>query len=152
VGHPLPRTRRIASPSFDRSVGADVLALGLAGLAAPFLVPPNVGAGVMFVLLAAALATANRRRTVGAYEGDDALVVRGFLATTAVPWEVCASVEVVRDPWLPWLRTAAVRRDDGRRVPVTALRHRGVPTAEVLNLTRIVREHREARSREPWSD
>jgi hypothetical protein len=147
----LPRTRRIASPSFDRSVGFDVLALGLLALAAPF-VAPSVGAYLMLGLFAAAAAVANRRRTVGAYEDEAGVVVRGFTGTSLVPWPRCVTVEAIRDPVMPWLKVAAIRGSDGGRTVVTGLRHHGAPTAEVLRLTRLVREHRDARSREPWSD
>ncbi len=151
MGYPLPRATRIASPSFDRSVGVDVLALGAAGLAAP-LVAPAPGAYLLFGLFAAALYVASRRRTVGAYDVEDGLVVRGFFGTHLVPWDHAVSVEEARDPWLPWLKVAGLRRDDGAPVAITGLRHRSAPTQQVLHLTRVVRDRREAGMREPWSD
>lgn len=150
VGGSLPRAPRIASPSFDRSIGFDVLAIGVAALAAPVILPSNGGYAMLAGLALAAL-TAMRRRSIGAYETDDALIVRGFLSTNVIPWNDARSVEDRRDPWLPWLRVAAVRRDSGEpAVAVTALRHAGDPPAPVMTLTRIVRDRREQRSRDLW--
>lgn len=145
----LPRAPRIASPSFDRSIGLDVLAIGMGALAAPFAVP-SVGGYVMLGGLAVAALTAMRRRTIGAYETDDALIVRGYLGTVFMPWTDAEAVVSRRDPFLPWLHVATVRPSSGAPVTVTALRYTGDPPAPVLTLTRIVRDHRELRSRETW--
>lgn len=147
----LPRAPRIAAPGFDRSVGFDVLALGLAGVASPFILPEGGGIAVL-LLLGAAAAVAMRRRTLGAYEGEHGLVVRNFLSTRLVSWQDAATVGARKDPWMPWLGVAAVKRADGTSQVVSALRHVGGPTQEVLVLTRVVRERREALSREPWAD
>ncbi len=147
---PIPRTPRIANPAYHRSVGFDVLALGLAGLASSFVAPLR-GWG-MLPFFAVALATANRRRTLGAYEGDEGLVVCNYLSTRLVPWPSAVKVRVIRDPILPWLEVAAVATADGGSLSVSALRHMGEPTGDVLTLTRIVRERRDGLSREIWRD
>ena len=146
----LPRTPRIASPAYHRSVGFDVLALGLAGFVLPLA--PGIGGGAMLVCFALAFATALRRRTMGAYEGQDGLVVRNYLRTRQIPWANATTVRAQGDFTMPWLKVAVVVRSEGSSVPVSALRHFGEPTQDVLTLTRIVRERREARSRETWKD
>jgi hypothetical protein len=145
----LPRSPRISSPSFHRPIGFDVLALLVLGFAAPFVIP-RVGGGVLIVFLGLAVATMRRRRTMGAYEDTGGLVVRNYLRTRTVPWADAATVKVIRDPILPWLKVAAVVRNDGGTLPVTALRHVGEPTQDVMSLTRAVREGREGLSREVW--
>lgn len=147
----LPRAPRIAAPGFDRSVGFDVLTIGVAGLVSPFVLPAGGGLAVLLLLVAAA-GVAIRRRTLGAYEGEHGLVVRNYLSTRLVSWPEAVTVEAQRDRWLPWLRVAAVKRTDGTSLVVSALRHVGEPTQEVLVLTRVVRERREALSRETWRD
>lgn len=106
----------------------------------------------MLPFFAAALATANRRRTLGAYERDEGLVVCNYLSTRLVPWPSALKVRVIRDPILPWLGVAAVALADGGSLPVSALRHVGEPTGDVLTLTRIVRERRDGLSRETWRE
>jgi hypothetical protein len=147
---PPPHTTRIASPAFDRSVGVDVLAVGVLALLAPFVVPA-VGGYVMVAGLVIAALIAMRRRTIGAYIGEDAITVRGYLSSVTVPWSQADAVRVRRDPWLPWLKTAAIARPMGAApVVVTGLRHAGDPPSPVLTLTRMVRDRRELRSRETW--
>jgi hypothetical protein len=146
----LPNVPRIASPSFDRSIGVDVLLIGATALAAPIAIPA-AGAPVMLVGLFLAALVAMRRRTMGAYAGEDALVIRGYLSTISIGWREAHTVVTRRDGWLPWLQVAAViGPDDGAPVPITALRHRGAPPSPALTLTRIVRDHREGRDRRVW--
>jgi hypothetical protein len=147
---PLPNVPRIATPSFDRSIGLEVLLIGVAALVAPILLPP-AGAPVMLGGLFLAALTATRRRTIGAYVGEDALVIRGYLGTVSIPWREADAVVTRRDGWLPWMQVAAVSRPDDRpAVPITALRYRGAPPSPVLTLTRIVRDRREGRDRQVW--
>jgi PH (Pleckstrin Homology) domain-containing protein len=148
---PIPNVPRLASPGYARSVGADVLALGLAGFVGAFIVP-RFGGEVLLVCFALALATAYRRRTVGIYDTDDTLVIRNFLRTRAVPWREARTVKVERDLTMPWLHVAALVRNDGGTVPVTGLRHSGEPNEAVMAFTRLVRERREGLSREVWRE
>jgi hypothetical protein len=149
----LPRTPRIASPGFHRSVGFDVLALLVVAFLAPFVT--RVGGAAMLVGIALAFAVGYRRQTVGAYDGEHGLVVRNFLRTHLLPWPVVASVKIARDPVFPWLRVPAVvlhtaATGETRAVCVSGLRHLGEPNTDVMSLTRVVREGRDGLSREVW--
>ena len=147
---PLPRTPRIASPGYHRSIGFDVLALAAAGFLLPLA--PGFGGWVMLVCLALAFVVATRRPTVGAYDAQDGLVVRNFLRTHRLSWANVAGVRVTRDGVFPWLRVPVVVLNDRKTVPVTGLRHFGEPNQDVLTLTRVVREGRDGLSREVWRD
>jgi len=147
---PPPHATRFASPAFDRSVGADVLVVGILSLAAPFVIPA-IGGGVLLVGLVLAALIAMRRRTIGAYVTDDAITVRGYVTSVTVPWSNADAVQQRRDPWLPWLKVASIARPAGASaVVVTGLRYTGDPPVPVLTLTRTVRDRRELRSRETW--
>ena len=147
---PPPHATRFASPAFDRSVGVDVLVVGILSLAAPFVIPTAGGAVLLGGLVLAAL-IAMRRRTIGAYVTDEAITVRGYVTSVTIPWSQADALQQRRDPWLPWLRVAAITRPTGApAVVVTGLRYLGDPPASVLSLTRMIRDRRELRSRETW--
>lgn len=148
VSGELPRSPRIASPGFHRSVGGDVLLVLVVAIVLAVTTPAAGTAFLVGGLLAGGLAF--RRTSLGAYEGEDALVIRNVLATRVLPWRDVISVKVIRDPVIPWLRVPVVILRDGRTVPVTGLRHTGEPTDDVLSLTRLVRERRDGLSREVW--
>ena len=72
-------------------------------------------------------------------------------SSVTVPWSQADAVQQRRDPWLPWLKVAAIARPAGASAAVvTGLRYMGDPPAPVLSLTRMVRDRRELRSRETW--
>ncbi|HEX6844275.1 MAG TPA: PH domain-containing protein [Actinomycetota bacterium] len=147
----LPRSARLASPAFD---GSSRWAIGLGaacGIAAAVLIP---GAGWFLgaLCVVAGWLASRRRRTIGAYEGVDGLVVRNWFATHEIAWREVERVEQRRDPWLPFLRVAVLRHGAGASLPISGLRHgtRATP-APVLTLTKLVRDTREARSRDTWT-
>jgi hypothetical protein len=147
----LPRGARLANPSFD-GTSRWLVALGaVAGVAAAVWIP---GVGWLVGLLAVALGwvASRRRRTIGAYEGVDALVVRNWFATRAVPWMQVDRVEERRDPWLPVFRVGVLRYGTGGSLSISGLRHASSATpAPVLTVTKLVRDARERRAREPWN-
>jgi hypothetical protein len=148
---PLPRGARLASPAFD---GTSRWAIGLGAIAgiAAVVTLPWAGWLVGFTCVGLGWLASRRRRTLGAYEGVDGLVVRNWFATHEIPWARAERVEQRRDPWLPFLRVAVLRHGADGSLPVSGLRHRpGATPAPVLTLTKLVRDTREARSRERWT-
>lgn len=147
----LPRAARLANPSFD-GTGRWLVGLGAVAAVACGVLIPDVGWLVGLLALGLGWLASRRRRTIGAYEGHDALVVRNWFATRAVPWSQVDRVEERRDPWLPVFRVAALRSIDGRTLTISGLRHASSSTpAPVLTVTRLVRDVRERRAREPWN-
>jgi Bacterial PH domain len=145
----IPQSARLAHPRLDGSGAAWVAAGVLAGVAcAVFL--PTVGIPLGAVVVAASLVGARRRRTIGAYEGAEGLVVRNWFATHELLWASTQRVEDRRDTWAPWLQVPVVLHSGGA-LPVSALRHRRASTpATALTLARVVRDRRDERARDRW--
>jgi len=101
----------------------DVLALGVAGFLSPLI--PRIGGAGMLVCFAAAFIAGARRPTMGAYEGEDGLVVRNYFRTRLIPWRNTVKVSSVGDMALPFVHVGAVELVSGLRMRVTALRYVG---------------------------
>jgi len=145
----IPRAARLAAPRFARGAAFPFASGAAVALAAGVFVTPLLGA----VAALGAVAVVVRRRTVGAYEGVDGLVVRNWFRTRELPWALLRVVESRRDAWAPWYRVPVIRLESGSPVPVSALRHLGRSApAGALTLTRGVRDRREARSRQIYRD
>jgi hypothetical protein len=145
----IPQSARLAHPRLDGS-GAVWVAVGVvAGVACAVFVP-TVGVSLGAVVLATSLVGARRRRTVGAYEGVEGLVVRNWFATHELVWASTQRVEDRRDAWAPWLQVPVVLHTGGG-LPVSALRHRRASTpATALTLARVIRDRRDERTRDRW--
>lgn len=147
----LPRSTRLASPSFD-GTNRWLLVLGAVSGGGALLLIPTVGWMVAALCMSGGWFAARRRRSLGAYEGVDGLVVRNWFVTHLVPWSTVDRVEQRRDPWLPFLRVAVLRHGEGETLPISGLRHSPSSTpAPVLTVTKLVRDKREERSRERWT-
>ena len=131
-------------------MGFDVLGLAAIAFLALFVPGGKLGGALFLACVGGAVLVMRRRRSMGAYEDDDGLVIRNYLRTHMLAWPRASKAAVHRDPFLPWLKVAAVELLDGAVAPVTALRHAGDPPDEVLILARVVRERREGLSREVW--
>jgi hypothetical protein len=142
----IPRTKRLANPRLDGS-GRALAVLGISGGLAAAMLLGQAGLPIGLVSVLLGVSAAHRRRTVGAYEGYEGLVVRNWFATHDLAWPGVERVESRRDPWFPWFRVPVVVHAGGS-LPVSALRHRRASAPVTAHtLTKIVRDRRDERTR-----